>query len=110
MFLWTMLPAGFVLSLSLPEKMTGAIYRGWLVGGGLFALISLRAFILLGTHTAALLPYPNFSAAGLAALGDFARHGEVFFSAALLLCEVGRVAALSCICFRAFPSAVKNKT
>ena len=66
-------------------------------GGAVFALISLRTALLLGVHTAALLPYPNFSAAGLAAIGDFARHGEVFFAVPLLLCEVGRCAALACV-------------
>jgi len=105
-----MLPAGLALSLSLPEKIPGAIYRGWLIGGGFLALISLRAFILLGGNTAALLPYPNFSAAGLAALGDFARHGEVFFSMPLILCEVGRAAALGCICLNYFPLISKKKT
>ena len=74
-------------------------------GGALLALLSLRAVLLLGTHTAALLPYPNFSAAGLAAVGDFARHGEVFFAVPLLLCEVGRCAALASVLLRAFPGA-----
>lgn len=109
-FLRRMAPAGVILSLSLPERSTGAIYRGWLVGGGLFALVSLRTFLLLGGNTAALLPYPNFSAAGLAALGDFARHGEVFFSTQLILCEVGRIAALGCVCFPLSPATVKQKT
>lgn len=109
-FLRAMLPVGLTLSLSLPEKTPRAIYRGWLVGGGFLALVSLRAFILLGGNTAALLPYPNFSAAGLAALGDFARHGEVFFSMPLILCEVGRAAALGCICLPLSPTAVKQKT
>ena len=44
-----------------------------------------------------LLPYPAFTAAGLAAIGNFARHGEVFFAAPLLLCEIGRCAALVCV-------------
>ena len=34
------------------------------------------------SYTAALLPYPGFTAAGLAAIGNFARHGEVFFRSA----------------------------
>ena len=53
--------------------------------------------LLLGANTAALLPYPAFTAAGLAAIGNFARHGEVFFAVPLLLCEVGRCAALVCV-------------
>ena len=92
-----LLPASLVLSLSLPERLSGAAARGLSVGGALFALISLRTTLLLGVHTAALLPYPNFSAAGLAAIGDFARHGEVFFAVPLLLCELGRCAALACV-------------
>ena len=86
-----LLPASLVLSLSLPERLSGAASRG------LAALISLRTALLLGVHTAALLPYPGFSAAGLASIGDFARHGEVFFAVPLLLCELGRCAALACV-------------
>ena len=86
-----------MLSLSLPESLSGAAARGLSAGGALFALMSLRTVLLLGVHTAALLPYPNFSAAGLAAIGDFARHGEVFFAVPLLLCELGRCAALACV-------------
>lgn len=92
-----LLPASLVLSLSLPERLSSAAARGLSAGGALFALISLRTTLLLGVHTAALLPYPNFSAAGLAAIGDFARHGEVFFAVPLLLCELGRCAALACV-------------
>ncbi|MGI6180529.1 MAG: hypothetical protein ACOYIE_00455 [Agathobaculum sp.] len=94
-----MLPGALTLSLSLPDKLSGAASRGLAAGGALFALISLRALLLLGPHTAALLPYPNFSAAGLAAIGDFARRGEVFFAVPLLLCELGRAAALCCVLF-----------
>ena len=57
----------------------------------------LRTVLLLGANTAALLPYPAFTAAGLAAIGNFARHGEVFFAVPLLLCEIGRCAALVCV-------------
>lgn len=92
-----LLPALLVLSLSLPERLSGAASRGLAAGGALFALISLRTVLLLGVHTAALLPYPGFSAAGLASIGDFARHGEVFFAVPLLLCELGRCAALACV-------------
>lgn len=105
-FLRALLPAALVLALSLPENgLAGAASRGLWAGGALLALLSLRAVLLLGTHTAALLPYPNFSAAGLAAVGDFARHGEVFFAVPLLLCEVGRCAALASVLLRAFPGA-----
>lgn len=93
----TLLPAALTLSLALPARLSGAAARGLAVGSALLALISLRAVLLLGPHTAALLPYPNFSAAGLAAIGDFARHGEVFFAVPLLLCELGRTAALCCV-------------
>ena len=89
-----LLPAALALSLALPDGLAGAASRGLSAGGTLLALLSLRALLLLGPHTAALLPYPNFSAAGLAAIGDFARHGEVFFAVPLLLCELGRCAAL----------------
>ena len=92
-----LLPASLVLSLSLPERLSGAASRGLAAGGALLALISLRTALLLGVHTAALLPYPGFSAAGLASIGDFARHGEVFFAVPLLLCELGRCAALACV-------------
>lgn len=92
-----LLPTSLVLSLSLPEPLAGAASRGLAAGGALFALISLRTSLLLGVHTAALLHYPNFSAAGLASIGDFARHGEVFFAVPLLLCELGRCAALACV-------------
>ena len=74
-----LLPASLVLSLSLPERLSGAAARGLSAGGALFALISLRTTLLLGVHTAALLPYPNFSAAGLAAIGDL-RATEKYFS------------------------------
>ena len=80
-----------------PGKASGAASRGLAAGGALFALISLRTVLLLGVHTAALLPYPGFSAAGLASIGDFARHGGVFFAVPLLLCELGRCAALACV-------------
>ena len=66
-------------------------------------LLPLRTVLLLGPHTAALLPYPNFSAAGLAAIGDFARHGEVFFAVPLILCETGRCAALISVILRVLP-------
>ena len=92
-----LLPAALALSLALPDGLAGAASRGLSAGGTLLALLSLRALLLLGPHTAALLPYPNFSAAGLAAIGDFARHGEVFFAVPLLLCELGRCAALACV-------------
>lgn len=92
----SLLPAALALSISMPEGLSGAAARGLAAGGTLFALISLRAALLLGAHTAALLPYPNFSAAGLASFGDFARHGEVFFAVPLLLCDLGRAAALLC--------------
>lgn len=92
-----LLPAALALALSLPERLSAAAARGLSAGGALFALLSLRTALLLGPHTAALLPYPNFSAAGLAAIGDFARHGEVFFAVPLLLCELGRCAALTCV-------------
>ena len=62
----------------------------------MLALLLLRTVLLLGANTAALLPYPAFTAAGLAAIGNFARHGEVFFAVPLLLCEIGRCAALVC--------------
>ena len=93
----TLLPAALIVSLALPAGQAAAVSRGLAAGGALFALISLRAALLLGVHTAALLPYPNCSAAGLAAVGDFARHGEVFFAVPLLLCELGRCAALACV-------------
>ena len=48
-------------------------------------------------QTAALLPYSECAAPGLAVIGDFARHGEVFFAVPLLLCELGRCAALACV-------------
>ena len=82
--LYSLLPASVVLALSLPEAR-------------LSALLLLRTVLLLGANTAALLPYPAFTAAGLAAIGNFARHGEVFFAVPLLLCEVGRCAALVCV-------------
>ena len=63
----------------------------------MLALLLLRTVLLLGANTAALLPYPAFTAAGLAAIGNFARHGEVFFAVPLLLCEIGRCAALVCV-------------
>ena len=55
------------------------------------------ALLPLGANSAALLPYPAFTAAGLGAIGNFARHGEVFFAVPLLLCEIGRCAALVCV-------------
>ena len=91
-----LLPAALTVALSLPDGLGGAAARGLGAGGALLALLSLRTLLLLGPHTAALLPYPNFSAAGLAAIGNFARHGEVFFAVPLLLCELGRCAALAC--------------
>lgn len=91
-----LLPAALVLALTLPEGLSGAAARGMSAGGALLALLCLRTALLLGAHTAALLPYPNFTAAGLAAVGDFARHGEVFFAVPLILCDLGRSAALSC--------------
>lgn len=95
--LMRLLPASLVLALSLPEGLSSAAARGLSAGGALLALLALRTVLLLGAHTAVLLPYPNFSAAGLAAVGDFARHGEVFFAVTLLLCELGRCAALACV-------------
>lgn len=80
-----------------------AVLSGVLTAGALLALLSLRTVLLLGPHTAALLPYPNFSAAGLAAIGDFARHGEVFFAVPLILCETGRCAALMSVILRVLP-------
>lgn len=96
---YSLLPASLALALSLPDGLANSVSRGLSIGGALLALISLRTLLLLGPHTAALLPYPNFAAAGLAALSDFARHGEVFFAVPLMLCEIGRCAALACLLF-----------
>ena len=94
----SLLPVSVVLALSLPEdRLSASVSRGLSAGGALLALLLLRTVLLLGANTAALLPYPAFTAAGLAAIGDFARHGEVFFAVPLLLCEVGRCAALMCV-------------
>ncbi len=46
--------------------------------------VQLRNVLLLGPNASALWPYPNFYAAGLETLGDFARHGDVFFAAPLI--------------------------
>ena len=95
--LYSLLPASVVLAFSLPEtRLSASVSRGLSAGGALLALLLLRTVLLLGANTAALLPYPAFTAAGLAAIGNFARHGEVFFAVPLLLCEVGRCAALVC--------------
>ncbi len=99
----TLLPAGVTLAFSLPDSnLGGTASRGLAAGGALFALISLRGALLLGPHAASLFLYPNFSAAGLAAVGDFARHGEVFFAVPLILCEVGRAAALGSVLLAPF--------
>ena len=99
-----LLPSALILALSLGNsRLAGAASRGLTAGGAVLALLSLRSVLLLGEHTAALLPYPNFSAAGLAALGNFARHGEVFFAVPLILCETGRCAALLCVILRILP-------
>lgn len=96
--LYSLLPVSVVLALSLPEaRLSASVSRGLSAGGALLALLLLRTVLLLGANTAALLPYPAFTAAGLAAIGNFARHGEVFFAVPLLLCEVGRCAALVCV-------------
>ena len=99
-----LLPGTLILALSLRDSsLAWAASRGLTAGGALLALLSLRTVLLLGPHTAALLPYPNFSAAGLAAIGDFARHGEVFFAVPLILCETGRCAALMSVILRVLP-------
>ena len=99
-----LLPGTLILALSLRDSsLAGAASRGLTAGGALLALLSLRTVLLLGPHTAALLPYPNFSAAGLAAIGDFARHGEVFFAVPLILCETGRCAALMSVILHVLP-------
>ena len=96
--LYSLLPASVVLAFSLPEtRLSASVSRGLSAGGALLALLLLRTVLLLGANTAALLPYPAFTAAGLAAIGNFARHGEVFFAVPLLLCEIGRCAALVCV-------------
>lgn len=96
--LWRLLPVSVILALSLPEdRLCSSVSRGLGAGGALLALLLLRTALLLGPNTAALLPYPAFAAAGLAAIGNFARHGEVFFAVPLILCEVGRCAALLCV-------------
>ena len=96
--LYSLRPVSVVLALSLPEaRLSASVSRGLSAGGALLALLLLRTVLLLGANTAALLPYPAFTAAGLAAIGNFARHGEVFFAAPLLLCEIGRCAALVCV-------------
>ncbi len=105
-----LLPAGLAISFSLPDKRLGkSASTGLTAGGMLFALASLRASLLLGPNTAALLTYPNFYASGLAALGDFARHGEVFFAAALILCETGRAAALGAVMLYPFAHSDMNR-
>lgn len=96
--LCSLLPVSVVLAFSLPEtRLSASVSRGLSAGGALLALLLLRTVLLLGANTAALLPYPAFTAAGLAAIGNFARHGEVFFAVPLLLCEIGRCAALVCV-------------
>ena len=94
---------GLALEVDLPQAPIFVWIDRRQVRRALLALLSLRTVLLLGPHTAALLPYPNFSAAGLAAIGDFARHGEVFFAVPLILCETGRCAALMSVILRVLP-------
>lgn len=103
--LCSLLPSALVLSIALPEDHAAQTSKGLAIGGSAFALICLRSLLLLGVNTASMLAYPNFSAAGLAMLGDFARHGEVFFSIPLLLCEFGKAAALAYIVIAPIKSA-----
>lgn len=83
------------LTVLLPAHLAGdgkAPAKGLLLGGGLLALLSLRALLLLGGGGYA---YPVYAAAGLAAVGDFLKRCEVVFAAVLVLCECARVA----VCF-----------
>lgn len=83
------------LTVLLPAHLAGdakAPAKGLLLGGGLLALLSLRTLMLLGGASYA---YPTYSAAGLAAMGDFLRRCEVVFAAILVLCECARTA----VCF-----------
>lgn len=93
---------GFLTAL-LPARLAGsakAPARGILLGGGLLALLSLRALLMLG---GAAYAYPSYAAAGLAAMGDFLRRCEVVFAAVLVMCECTRCAA--CFAFLRRPAA-----
>ena len=56
---------------SAGDQAVPSVSRGLSAGGALLALLLLRTVLLLGANTAALLPYPAFTAAGLAAIGNF---------------------------------------
>ncbi len=83
------------LSVLLPAHLAGnakAPAKGLLLGGGLLALLSLRALLLLGGASYA---YPMYAAASLAAVGDLLKRCEIVFAAVLALCECTRIA----VCF-----------
>lgn len=96
-FFFAMLPSAVVLTLAMPEPMPASVARGLTVGGCLLAFCSLRTALIIGSHTASLLAYPNFSTAGLASFGGVGQHGEVFLAAFLGLCEIGKCVMLTCV-------------
>lgn len=99
--LYSLLPASVVLAFSLPEtRLSASVSRGLSAGGALLALLLLRTVLLLGANTAALLPYPAFTAAGLAAIGNFAdtvRYSSQCLSSCVRLADAPHLSACCCI-------------
>lgn len=99
-FVWLLLPLGLCTqNRSMPALR--ACTCGALLGGVGLALISLRAWLVLGAG-AARLRVPAFAAAGVFSVGDFLQRGEVAFGCALALCEAARVALLVALTDMAF--------
>lgn len=99
-FVWFLLPLMLCAQgTNLPAAR--ACTLGALAGGLGLALISLRAWMVLGAG-AARLDYPAFAAAGVFSVGDFLQRGEVLFGCALALCEAVRVALLVTLAYTAF--------
>lgn len=96
-FFFSMLPSAVVLTLAIPKPMPASVSRGLTVGGCLLAFCCMRTALIIGSHTASLLAFPNFSTAGLASFGGVGQHGEVFLAAFLGLCELGKCVMLTCV-------------
>lgn len=106
-FVWFLLPLMLCAQgKNLPAARACTV--GALAGGAGLALISLRAWMVLGAG-AARLAYPAFAAAGVFSVGDFLQRGEVVFGCALALCEVVRVALLVTLAYTVFRTVFGRK-
>ncbi|MBQ3053318.1 MAG: endospore germination permease [Clostridia bacterium] len=86
----------FLISVLFAHKKYGKKGYGvylWalVIGGGVFVLETLRAIMVLGTHTNSILYYPSYTAAGVINIMDFFTRIEVIVSGSFFVAQILKV-------------------